>query len=285
MNDKTANDTAIEKSAFPTQVQMLLLQEPLKTTAKALESHLQSSFGENSITVQGREDNSDSFMLQWGRKTFVLMCIDQPIPADNFNVALRTSFGLKNGEQIVKTHKAHLILSPLNTNQNQLEAIFSAIGLMAIAHQLSRLAPVLAYYWASADILFDETQFAPAMVGADKAMDMHIKGEPNPWYQLPTTYWVGIRMLSPDQKTVFGAVTHGLAAITGFEIVIEPFKTTPGTVAQHLFGMASYALNRGPLLKDNDTIGIDGMQQFRVRKGPHAPGRSPHWVMSIEAVQ
>ncbi|GLS24927.1 DUF4261 domain-containing protein [Marinibactrum halimedae] len=282
----------MEQPPFPGMMQMVLLEEAMRTTAPELETFFQEKLGNPDITIQGAPDDNNSFVMLWGKFAFSIMLIDQPIPAETFEVALRTSQGLSNGEQLIAAHKAHLIIAPLKHATHQLQAIYNAMGLMTLADFLSEKSKPLAYFWSGSQILADAEGFGKALAGASQAMDKYTNKESDPWYDLPSTYWVGMRMLSPDRKTQFGAVTAGLASLTGFEIQVDPFLGKPVEAAKHLFGMAGYALNHGPVFKDNDTIGIGGQQQFRMRLQPGASsGQAPNdlpvpprWIMTLETI-
>ncbi len=91
-------------------------------------------------------------------------------------------------------------------------------------------------------------------------------------------------MISPDRKTIFGAVTKGLDALTGFEIQIEPYKCQPAEAAKHLFGMVAYILANGPVFKEGNTIGVEQNRSFRMHFLP-AKGQLPaRWLMKHELV-
>ncbi len=281
MNNQASSNTPTDNS-FPGIIQMALLAESLVFTAPALEQLLKTELKSESISVVG--SSLEGSVITWGRMTFTLMTINKPIPAETFDTALRTSHGLRNGAQLISDHKAHLIISPLNAVKDQLQAIYAALSVMTLTDIIANRSKPLGYFWSNSEILQDHDQFAQALAGAEKAMGKFTAKERDPWYDLPVTCWVGMRMISPDRKTKFGAVTQGLAAITGFEIQIEPFQAKPAEVAKHLYGMASYALNHGPMIKDGDTIGISQQQRFRIRRQTGTPTTSPRWLMTVEAV-
>ncbi|ARU54556.1 hypothetical protein OLMES_0452 [Oleiphilus messinensis] len=260
---------------------MVLLDSPMNLSLSELQSFLREALNNPEISVQGDEADKNNFIILWGKMAFALMHIDSPIPSETFDIALRTSFGLQNGEQLVKAHKAHLIISPINAAGHQLAAIYNALGVMTLADLIREKINVLAHFWSASEILMDADQFKQALAGAESAFSKYRRKEANAWYDLPVQRWVGMRMISPDRQTQFGARTQGLAALTGFEIQIDPFPSSPQEVAKHLYGMASYALNHGPVFKDGDTIGISAEQQFRISR--RADNTPVLWVMVIES--
>ncbi|ABC27518.1 conserved hypothetical protein [Hahella chejuensis KCTC 2396] len=280
MNNQTAN----QNPAFPGAIQMMLLASPFTLSVTELEAYLREELDNQSVTVQGSENAEDGYVITWGGMAFAVMVIDKPIPADTFNVALRTSHRLKNGEQLIKDHKAHLIISPLNTTDDQLRAIYSALRVMTIADLLAQRAKPLAFYWSNSEVLADNEQFAQAVRVAGEAMEKFNSDVPNALYGLPTTYLAGIRILSSKDKNMFGAITKGLDALTGFEIQIDPFQCKPSEVAKHLYSMVGYILANGPVFSEGNTIGIERDKQFRMRKIPANDVLPARWAMNVETI-
>ncbi|ABC27520.1 conserved hypothetical protein [Hahella chejuensis KCTC 2396] len=223
-------------------------------------------------------------MITWGGLIFTIMSIDKPIPADEFDVALRTSFRLKNGENLIKSHKAHLIISPMNAMNDQLQAIYLALRVMTIADLLAQQSEPLAFYWNKSQVLADCEQFSQAVREAGDAMQKFNSNIPNALYELPTTYLAGLRILSSDNKSRFGAITKGLDVLTGFEIQIDPFDGKPSEVARHLYGMVGYILANGPVFSEGNTIGMEQDKLFSMRMIPSNEELPPRWAMKLESI-
>jgi hypothetical protein len=235
--------------------------------------------------LRENESNSDTgFMISWNDSTYAVMYVSQPIPKNTCDVALQTSHGLQNGDQIVKEHEAHLIISPLNGTDSQLRAIFSALGVMTLAELLAQKASPLGFFWSNSEILADNQQFSHHVKSAGDAIGAFNQKVPNALYGLPATFWAGLRMISPDRKTKFGAVTKGLDALTGFEIQIEPFQCKPAEAAKHLFGMVAYILANGQVFKEGNTIGIEQNRSFKMHFVPAKGQLHARWVMKYELV-
>ena len=268
---------------FPLPILMVLLNECFPVDKNELEALLKEQLNPN-VSVVGDLNGESGMVVTWNDISYAVMAIDQPIPKDTFDVALKTSQGLKDGKGLVDSHQAHLIISPLNGTNNQLKAIFTALGVMTLADVLAEKASPLGFYWSNSEVLADKQQFANYTGKAGEAIAGFNQKMPNALYGLPATYWAGLRMISPDRKTQFGAITKGLDAITGFEIQIEPYPSTPAEVAKHLFSMVSYILANGPIFKEGNTIGIEQDKNFRMNFAPAKPGLPARWVMKLEAV-
>ena len=51
------------------------------------------------------------------------------------------------------------------------------------------------------------------------------------------------------------------------EIEFEPVTLPPETVYDRVYGVVSYLLTQGMLMKDSDTVGISAREKIRVRYG------------------
>ena len=251
-----------EQSSYVNSNLMVLLEESINYNEKILVKQLKKSFPNYNISVTSAEDGA--LIVELGQATFAVMMIDTSIPKDTFDVALRTSYGLKDGEHLVDKHKAHLIVSPLTETSHAAEMISVSIDLMRLTSSLAKLGKPSAYFWSNSEVLHDQTQFDNALKGINKAIELKSKGEPNAATHFPTIFWVGLRLYSPDQKTKFGAITQGLAAFTGFELDIEPINWKPDQIANRVFGTIAYLFDRGDVLKDGDTLGINENEHFKV---------------------
>ncbi|RLU00338.1 DUF4261 domain-containing protein [Ketobacter sp.] len=268
-------------NAFPSPMLMILLSEPFSIAAEALQEYLREKLNPE-LTVTGDNKNRESFVITWNNMAFAVMCVDQPIPSATFNTALKTSPGLIDGEKIIATHKAHIIISPLTSSDKQLKSIFLALGVMTIADLIAIQAGPEGFYWGNSEVLVENSRFASYTGQAGEALGKFNQKVPNALYGLPSTLWAGLRFFSPDQKTQFGAITKGLDALTGFEIQIEPYVSTQAEVAKHLLGMVAYTLANGAVFQEGNTIGIEQDKNFRMRLIPEKSGMPARWAMSLD---
>ncbi|WLQ15871.1 DUF4261 domain-containing protein [Hahella aquimaris] len=271
-------------ATFPSIMQIILLERPIDLPITELEKLLRDKIGNPNITVHGTENASDGLIIMWNERPYTVLSIDQPVPSSTFNTALQTSYNLVNGEQLVSNHKAHLIISPGLSTDDQLQAIFSALCVMTITDLLAQCATPLAFYWPCSDMLEDREQYAMTISSADKAMADFNDHGPIALYGLPIPYLTGIRFFSLEEKNKVGAVTQGLEALSGFEIQIDPFECKPSEVAKHLYCMVGYVLANGPIFVEGNTIGIEGSKPFSMRRIPANDSQPDVWAMKMETM-
>lgn len=267
-------------NVFPPPILMILLSKPFSITIEALQAYLHEKLNPD-ITVAGGDRSETSFVITWNNMTYAVMCVDQPVPRETFDMALRTSPGLQNGGKMVEEHKAHVIISPLTSSDKQLKSIFLALAVMMIADLIARMADPLGFYWGNSEVLAENKQFASYTEKAGEALGKFNQKVPNALYGLPSTLWAGLRFFSPDQKTQFGAITKGLDALTGFEIQIEPYVSTQAEVAKHLLGMVAYVLANGAVFQEGNTIGIEQDKNFKMTWVSEKVGMPARWVMKL----
>lgn len=249
----------------PPLMQMVLLAEPISFNASELEESLRAKTGNPGLSVIDGEEGEDSFVVQWGNRTFAVLHIDKPAPIATFDTAVRTTPGLKNGPDIVANHKAHLIVSPLSSGSGPGAAILNGMGVMTLTDMLLEGRGIaLGFFWNSAETLIDAAQYKQALAKADQAMAKQASKQPNAGYDLPATYWVGYRLFKAKQPELVGATTKGFSMYFGFEIELTPDRRQPAEIAAKLYSIVSYVFANGPVLKDGETIEVRPGEVFRI---------------------
>lgn len=259
------NSTTNKKSASPLVMQMALLAEPLKFETQELERMLREKTGGQKVSVNGRADSQESFIVQWGVKTFAVMCIDKPVPKETFTTAIRTTPGLNNGDEIVKNHRAHVIVSPLANSNAQGQAILDSVDVISLTEMLTEApAKPLGYFWSSAETLIGTDEYKKVLAKVNTAMAKQTSKNPSVGYDLPATYWVGYRLFPAKQTGLVGATTKGLAHYFGFEVELAPDSRKPASIAASVYSVVSFLFANGPVLKSGETIEIRPKEVFRI---------------------
>lgn len=268
------------QAALPLIVQMVLLAKPIQAAVSDIERALQQYFPGAPAQIEPAGDNA--WVIDWIGLKFTVMHIDKPIPAETFDTALRTSYGLQNGKELVSQHQAHLIIAPMQKATSFHQAITMSGYTMYLTDALSNLAGPLAYYWSSSESLIDLSQFKNSLVGFSQAIELNRKGEENSAAYFPATYWVGLRLFSPDQKSLFGAITKGLDSYIGYELEIRPLTWKPQEIAQRIYGTISFLFRYGDVVNDGETLGVSETEHFRIRKQAATEDMPARLVLTLE---
>jgi hypothetical protein len=71
---------------------------------------------------------------------------------------------------------------------------------------------------------------------------------------LPLYLWIDFRCY-PESKSAYTLFTTGLKSLGFMEIEIFKSRCAPSELVDAAFNVAHYLLDKGPILKDGDTIG------------------------------
>lgn len=275
------NQTTSQNAALPGVMQMVLLRESIAFEPKAIEQVLRQKLGSESLVVESAE-SGESLVVLWGPSAFAVMMIDQPVPTDTFTTALRTCHSLKNGEQLIAEHKAHLIVSPLTDAAHQGQAFMLSLQLMSLADMLSEDHRPLGFFWSSAQALVDPQGYQQALSDGNSAFEKQMQKQAEAGYDLPATYWVGLRLFSYDDGKTTGAISQGLINFLGFELEIQPIAWAEVEVAKRFYGTISYLFDRGPVLQAGNTLGVSESEHFKVSFAEPTETLPRRLVLSLE---
>jgi hypothetical protein len=87
----------------------------------------------------------------------------------------------------------------------------------------------------------------------------------------PLYLWVDYRVFRNDDGTS-GMFTTGLAAIGFMEIEIPSAPMKPGELREWAVNISYYLVDKGPVLRDGNTIGVTKEAMFRIRHVPSSHG-------------
>jgi hypothetical protein len=87
----------------------------------------------------------------------------------------------------------------------------------------------------------------------------------------PLYLWVDLRAVRNDDGTT-GLFTTGLTPLGHVEIEIPRIKMQPGELREWLLNIMYYLLEKGPVLKHGETIGMTAEQKIRIRHAPSSFG-------------
>jgi hypothetical protein len=92
--------------------------------------------------------------------------------------------------------------------------------------------------------------------------------------QSPPLYlWVDLRAFRNEDGTT-GLFTIGLAPLGHMEIEIPRIKMESGELREWLLEIVRYLLEKGPVLRDGQTIGMSAEQRIRIRHCPSIFGHA-----------
>ncbi len=165
----------------------------------------------------------------------------------------------------VKKHRSFLLITMTG---GAADPVRRRLILTAVTALAAKQPGVMAVYWAEAALVI----FPPLFISMAETINSP---------QAPPLYlWVDLRAIrNPDGTT--GLFTTGLAPLGHMEIEIPRIAMEPSELREWLLDIMYYLLEKGPVLKHGETIGMTAEQQIRIRHCPSQFGH-PGTVICLE---
>jgi hypothetical protein len=148
----------------------------------------------------------------------------------------------------LKKHRSHVLITMMGGKSDPVGRRLTLTHLTAIA---AGQAGVLGVVWPEGTLV----HFPPIFIEMAEAIG---SSEEPPLY-----LWVDFRLFRNEDGS-FGLFTTGLEALGRMEIEIPTSQMKPGELREWVVGIVFYVLDKGPLLKHGDTIGMTAEEKVRV---------------------
>lgn len=194
-----------------------------------------------------------------GDELVALALMPVPYPASDLEGPIATSniWPAEPPISSLKKHKAHLLVTMMGGKS---DPIRRRLALTAVTALAASQKGVMAVYWPDATHLV----FPPVFI--EMAESINTPDAP------PLHLWVDLRAFQNDDGTT-GLFTTGLAPLGHMEFEIPSIDMTPGDLREWLINIMYYVLEKGPVLKDGQTIGMTADHQVNIR---HTKSRFGH---------
>jgi hypothetical protein len=189
-------------------------------------------------------DNIATFNV--GSAMVFLAPMPAPIPWSDLEGPCATSLLWKNATNEVKNHQQHLLV----TVHGELDPIeHSALLTQVTTAVLAVSSSAIGVYWGNATLI------VPKAIFIDFAMEVMNEGP-------PLHIWVDFRVGGESDQTSSG-FTSGMVALGHMELEAKNTPEQPADLRERLMGLAGYLLDKGPVIKNGDTIGEDAHERIR----------------------
>lgn len=182
-----------------------------------------------------------------GEADVILGLMPAPFPWSDLEGPCATSILWPNAAEVLKSHKNHAIVT---VNAEADPVALSTLLTQATASVMATSPSALGVYWGNATLI------VPKDIFIDFAVEILPQGP-------PLHVWVDFRVGKDSERTSAGFTT-GMAALGHMEFEAHNAPEPPGDMRERLFGLASYVVENGPVIKDGDTIGQDANERIRV---------------------
>jgi len=200
------------------------------------------------------------FSFDVGDEFLALAVMPAPYPAGDIEGPIATSWMWPPDPPIenVKRHRSHLLITMTGGSADPVRRRLILTAVTALA---AKQPGVMAVYWPEATLVL----FPPVFVG----MAEKVNSPDAP----PLYLWVDLRAFRNQDGTT-GLFTTGLAPLGHMEIEIPSIDMDVGELREWMLNIMYYLLEKGPVLKHGQTIGMTAEQKVRIRHGESSFGHS-----------
>jgi hypothetical protein len=191
------------------------------------------------------------FSFNVGDELLASVLIAVPYPANELEGPLATSMLWPPTPPIasVKQHRSHLLIT---MTSGAAKPVQRRLVLTAVTALAARQPGVMAIMWPEATHVI----FPPLFVNMAEEIDSPVAP--------PLHLWVDMRAFRNEDGTT-GLFTTGLAPLGHMEIEIPRIDMDPGELREWLLNIMYYLLEKGPVLKHGQTIGMSAEHKIRIQ--------------------
>jgi hypothetical protein len=223
----------------------VVLAEPKLPSGETVKASLQERLG-NSLTIDKMEADDKVILFRIAGGTLAIGLAERPIPNKELEDVCRYAWYWKAACESVSPHKAHLMVTVLDTNLDKIEA--SLLLTKTLASLMSD-SNAIAGYWH----------------GNLQPRDAFLKQSANASRQrLPIMLWINFR-LSSDPLKGWTISTRGMRDFDLMEIESKDAPTDGRSLFVLVAGLSEYLISKGPVIKDGETVGDSPALNIRVR--------------------
>ncbi len=199
-----------------------------------------------------------------GESDVLLAQMPAPIPWSELEGPCATSFLWRDAEKELRPHATTLIVAAVG---DAAPLALARLATLSTAAVLATCPAAIGVYWGSATLVI------PAKIFRDFAVEV-LPTEP------PIQIWIDFRVGENANGKSFG-FTHGLKHLGFMEVETENATEPPVALRNRLWSLATYLLEKGPVIKNGNTVGQDAKERIRVVYAPSAFGHRDE-VMRLE---
>jgi len=242
-------------------VTYLALEEAAAVDAEALADRYRSLYGEDAYAIQtasdaGPEAAGDAFVVMMDKVPVSVMFVDAPMPTDAYQEALTLDLIWPEARDVMQHHQAHAIVGLVGDPQDHLGNLNGAAAVTLVAGALATLLPTAALVSIEGRVVMKPDMFGPLAVGLAK-------------HEVPVSFWTTVALVNgergADGAEMVGAMSYGLQPFIGRELEFVPASLPAVGLAERLTGLCQHLIMNGPVIKDNDTVGLTPDEQIASR--------------------
>jgi hypothetical protein len=192
-------------------------------------------------------DDVDEYKLD-GKRSVLVANIAVPVPNDEAVHAVKSSWMWQGSDEPLRLHRAHAIV----TATDHEHPIGGAWDVARVCAALLAAGDAAGLYWGTSR----QVHMPKIAIG--------FATESRP----PVPLWVGITISGASRQGPFSAATHGLAALGHKEFEVRDTKMGIGDLRMTLLDLATYVIDKGPVLEHGQTFGPSAKVRWTITHEP-----------------
>lgn len=195
-------------------------------------------------------DNGVTF--RWGSINGNYTLVDRPIPWERLEGPCATAWYWPEAEATLRTHTQHLFLTLLDDDK---KPIHTATRMTRLVAALAIAAGGTGIVWGPSGQVHRTEDFAKlAAVISPEDLPLHL--------------WIDFRVAQHEDSDALSLFTTGLEALGHREFEAPYYAGDSQRLAGTAYNLAHYVLEKGPILKDGEAVGLPDGGQVNVNLGP-----------------
>ncbi len=228
------------------------LKDALDIKASTVAKEIQKLFPIISDTLRAPAASGADNLLVIDGIVVAILVFDTPQPDESLAAAYKLNFIWPEARDVISAHRSHVILSIMGEPSGFDKVTSSSRALAMATLALANISNALAMYWESSMALMKHGSIAGTIAGLGEGLP-------------PLDLWVTYSPWADQKSGEIGLFSIGLRGFVGYEIEMAPRKESFGAVLQRAIALTGYLLEKGPVLKDADSIGYSETERLRVK--------------------
>lgn len=232
-------------------IALIALRNDDPPSLRELSEHVRNRFGE--AAEISLDEESGAVRMALGEDHVVLSSSATVIPPQVWEAPCRTAWYWPTAAETFERHDAHIaVVIPTEGTNAKLRSML----LTRLVDNLGEEFGAVAVYWEPA-----------AMVHSFEAF--HESAEQMSEKQIPLRVWVRFQLIENDDNS-HSLFTQGLQPLGFLELEVRQSRRPAENIYGWAFNIAHYLLERGELVEDGHTVGVNPTEWIRIHHLPSA---------------
>ena len=200
------------------------------------------------------DDNGVITLFLKNNDAFFAMFIPKPIPWSDLEGPCATAYLWPKATEEMKNHTGHYIVSFTGTQSNY-SILEQSLLVTKLMISIAEITDIIGFYWGSGTVVNSPKLF----INEGKACFKD--------GILPVFLWIDYRIQRNKDKS-YNIITTGMNTFGHKEIEVHNTKKNPNDLLDYLWFLTRYLIEKGPIIKDGDTFGMNAKDKSKVRFAP-----------------